>query len=229
MRMRGAAVAVVLVLAACAPQAPAPERLERGAPPEFPATYYRQALAEGRAVFEVDTAQSLVAIVVRRGGSLARLGHDHVVAAHDVAGFVLPAAGRADLYLRLERLAVDEPQLRAEAGLDTQPSESDIEGTRRNMLERVLEAGRFPFVLLRVRSADAAAGRIAAAITLHGVTRDVEIPARIETSADEIAASGRFELRQTDFDIVPLSILGGAIQVQDRMELRFSIRARRAD
>jgi len=222
-------VAVALLLAGCAPQPPAPERIERGAPPEFPAAYYKQALAQGKAVFEVDTAQSLVTIVVRRGGSLARLGHDHVVAAHDVAGFVLPAEGRADLWLQLDRLAVDEPKLRAEAGFDTQPSESDIEGTRHNMLERVLEAERYPFVLLRVKSADAAAGRISAAITLHGVTRDVQIPARIEQGGDGIAASGRFELKQTDFGITPLSVLGGAIQVQDRMELGFSIRARRAD
>jgi hypothetical protein len=180
-------------------------------------------------VLEVDPAKSLLVVVVRRGGSLARLGHDHVVASHDIAGFVAPADGRADLYLALERLVVDEAPLRAEAGLDTQPSAGDIEGTRANMLERVLEAGKFPFVVIRVRAVEPASGRIAAAITLHGVTREVQIPARIEQTADEVSASGSFDLKQTDFGIVPLSVLGGAIQVLDRLELRFAIRARRGD
>jgi hypothetical protein len=188
MNQRAAATAVVLLLCACAPQPPAPTPAARGAPPDFPEAYYRQARTAGRSVLEVDPAKSLLVVVVRRGGSLARLGHDHVVASHDIAGFVAPADGRADLYLALERLVVDEAPLR-----------------------------------------DAAAGRIAAAITLHGVTREVQIPARIEQTADEVSASGSFDLKQTDFGIVPLSVLGGAIQVLDRLELRFAIRARRGD
>ena len=223
---RVAAAACVALLAACAPQAPAPQPVP-GAPPDFPFAYYRQAQADGRPVFEVDAARSLVVIVVRRGGSLARLGHDHVVASHDVAGFVAPEEGRADLYLALERLLVDEAPLRAAVGLDTRPSEADIEGTRRNMLETVLEADKHPFAVVRVKALDSGATRIGASIILHGVTREVEIPVRIDATSAEISATGRFEILQTDFGIVPLSVLGGAIQVLDRLELRFSIRARR--
>ena len=218
---RAAAAACVALLASCAQQPPAPQPVP-GAPPDFPFAYYRQA----RPVFEVDPARSLVVIVVRRGGRFAKLGHDHVVASHDVAGFVAPAEGRADLYLALDRLVVDEAPLRAEAGLDTTPTEADIEGTRRNMLETVLQADKYPFVMLRVKALDSRASRISAAITLHGVTRELEIPASIEATADEISAAGRCEFLQSDFGIVPLSVLGGAIQVLDRLELRFSIRAR---
>ena len=53
---------------------------------------------------------SRIVIEVRRGGTLAQLGHDHVVVSHDVAGYVAPAEGRADLYVRLDRLVVDEPR-----------------------------------------------------------------------------------------------------------------------
>ena len=106
-------------------------------PAEFPQGYYRQAV--GRRVSR-RSGESLVVIEVRRAGSLARLGHDHVVASHDVNGYVAPQEGRADLYVPLARLAVDEAALRAEAGFDTQPTESDIGGTRANMLEKVLEA-----------------------------------------------------------------------------------------
>ena len=65
------------------------------------------------------------------------------------------------------------------------------------------------------------------AVTLHGVTRALQVPARFESAGEELGVSGRFSLNQSDFGITPFSILGGAIQVQDRVDLRFRIHARR--
>src|SRR5262252_3699380 len=176
----GACVASLLV--ACAQVKPVPELAEKGAlPPDFPEAYYRQAAAQGKPVFRVDSKTSVVVIEVRRSGSLARLGHDHVVASHDVGGYVVPADGRADLYVPLVKLVVDEAKLRTEAGFETQPSESDIAGTRANMLNSVLEAERFPFALIRVNGADASKGNanMKVSITLHDTTRTPEVPAQI--------------------------------------------------
>ncbi len=222
-----AAAALAGILAGCAqlPRVEAPS-----APPaEFPEAYYLEALKQGKPVFRVDSRESLVVLEVRRSGSLARLGHDHVVASHEVVGYVAPDEGRADLLVALARLAVDEPALRAEAGFDTQPSESDIEGTRANMLEKVLEAEKFPFGLIRVSGASAKRGEVtlSVAITLHGSTRTLQVPAKIEADADGMSAAGRFSFDQTDFGITPYSLLGGAIAVQNRVDLRFRIRARR--
>ncbi len=216
------------MLGACAP--PVRERAPAAAPPaEFPEGHYLEALAQGKPVFRVDSRESLVVAEVRRSGSLARLGHDHVVASHEVGGYVAPGEGRADLYVQLERLEVDEAALRAEAGFDTQPTESDIEGTRANMLVRVLEADRFPFALIRVSGVDASRREAAmsVAITLHGVTRALQAPARIDADADLIEVSGRLSFDQTDFGITPYSVLGGAIAVRNGVDLRFRIRARR--
>ena len=54
----------------------------------------------------------------------------------------------------------------------------------------------------------------------------MKIPLSIERAAGEIAASGRFEILQSDFGMVPMSILGGAITVVDRLEVRFSVLAK---
>ena len=218
------------LLAGCAQVKPVPELAQKGVlPPEFPEAYYRQAAAQGKPVFRVDSKTSIVVIEVGRAGSLARLGHDHIVASHDVGGYVVPGDGRADLYFPLAQLVVDEPALRAEAGFETQPSESDIAGTRSNMLNSVLEAERFPFALIRVSGVDARyrAGPINVAITLHGTTHAPEVPAQIEASADQLIVSGRFSLDQTDFGITPYSVLGGAIAVRNRLDLRFRILATR--
>ena len=221
------AAAVIGLISACMSPPPVPEPPATAAPPEFPAAFYRDAAAKGTRVFAIDPTDSLLVIEVYRGGSLARLGHDHVVASHDVQGFVAPGFGRADLYVSLDRLVVDELRLRSEAGFDTEPSAEDIEGTRRNML-KALDAAMHPFALVSVEGAKDASGtaEMRVTLTLHGFARSVQVPMRIEVVGDTVSVVGRLTLKQSDFGITPLSVLGGAIQVQDPVSLRFSVRAR---
>ena len=225
LRSAGIALLAALAVAACAPPmvretAPASAAANAAKPEGFPGDHY----ARSEGVLRIDSAQSLVAITVRRGGSLSHLGHDHIVASRAVQGYVAPREGRADLFIPLAELTVDEPALRAEAGLDTQPSASDIAGTRSNMLDKVLEVQRFPFATLRV-DRPAADAPLAVAVTLHGVRRSFTVPAAVVGSAGAMSVAGTLEFNQSDFGIAPFSILGGAIQVQDRLSLRFSIRA----
>lgn len=215
---------LLVLLAGCA-AAPVRER-PAAAGPEAVEPWYRQAAAAGEKVYAIDAAQSLIAITVRRGGPLSRLGHDHVVASRTLAGFVAPDQGRADFYFRLDQLTVDEPQLRREAGLDSTPSAPAIEGTRNNMLGTVLEAPRFPLVMLHARRVEGTDKMLRLTITLHGVTRTLDVPTRLETNKEYVAASGTLQLRQTDFGITPLSVMAGALTVQDQMDLRFRIVAR---
>jgi len=215
------------LLGACAHEERVPIAAQAApeAPEDFPLGYYQQAAAQGRPVFRVLPGESLVSIVVRRGGPLARLGHDHVVSGADVQGYADPQQSRADLFLLLDALVVDDPALRAQAGLDTQPSAADIAGTRSNMLA-VLDAQRHPHVVLRVHGATRQ--QLSVDITLHGVTRkDLQIPATVALKGDALTASGQFAINQSDFGITPFSILGGAIRVEDRLELHFRISARR--
>jgi len=221
------AAAAAALLAGCALFAPepAPPAAPVAAPPEFPEAYYREAAARGQPVFRIDPATSLVVIEVRRSGSLSRLGHDHVVASRHVGGFVAPQEGRADLYVPLAQLTVDEEKLRAEAGFDTQPSEADIAGTRSNMLEKVLEAEKFPFALVRVSGAGKGSGDIGVALTLHGQTRTLTVPAQVDADGKRVSVSGKLTFNQTDFGITPYSLFGGALGVRDAVDLRFSIQA----
>ncbi|HMA30900.1 MAG TPA: YceI family protein [Casimicrobiaceae bacterium] len=229
--------AALALLAACAPQPvrppqpsqPLPSQPGREAeapPPSFPVDFYRDAARRGEPVFEVDPVRSLVVVEVRRSGSLARLGHDHVVASHDLRGYLAPDARRADLYVRLDRLTVDEPKLRAQAGFDTQPTAEDIAGTRHNMLGRVLDAEAHPYALIAVTRKAESSG-LDVAITLNGVTRHVSVEAAIESGPGDYTVTGTLAFDQTDFGIRPFSLLGGALAVADRLDLRFSIRAHR--
>jgi len=214
---------LLLLLTACgqplAPQAPLVPALATG--PDA----YRTAAASGTAVYAIDPDASLVAVTVRRGGLMARLGHDHLVASHTLTGYAAPGMGRADVSFRLDQLTIDEPQLLRDAGIGTSPSPEAVEGTRTNMLGPVLDAQRYPVVTLHAELP--ADGRLRVDVTLHGVTRRLELPAAVQVDAARVTASGTARLQQTDFGITPFSVGAGLLAVQDELEVRFHIVARR--
>lgn len=218
-------IVTTLLLGACTPLPVAPPP-SAAVPPKLPAStdaWYLDAAKAGQTVLRIVPEASLLTIVVHRGGTLARLGHDHVVASRTIEGFVAPQQQRADFHFRLDQMSVDETVLRTAAGFDTQPSTDAIAGTRSNMLTRVLDAEHYPDVAVSVtRSGDV----ISAAITLHGVTRTMQIPVRIEENGGGLTVQGATSLRQTDFALVPFAVLGGAIAVQDQLDLRFKLVAR---
>ena len=216
-----------VVLAACAVQAPRSPESQDQWPPGFPDAFYQP--PAGHVVFAIDPALSLLVIEVRRGGSLARVGPDHAIASHNLRGYVAPNEGRADLFIRLDELVVDEPELRAQAAFDTQPTETAIAGTRTNMLAQ-LQAVEHPYAVISVAGvqSDATGTWLQASIALRGVTRAALIPVQIEQGPDQLTVMGRMSLEQSSFGIVPLSILGGALVVQDRVDVRFQIHARPA-
>ena len=210
---------LLLLLAGCAAELPPPGP---ATPVDTGAAWYQKAAQAGKNIYRIDGAQSLITVTVRRGGALARLGHDHVVASRTLEGFVAPDAGRSDFHFRLDQMSVDEPALRSAAGLDTQPSADAIEGTRNNMLTRVLEADRYPVVLLHAERMGSA-NSVRLTVTLHGVARSFDVPVTITLAKDMLTASGQLRLLQTQFGITPMSVMGGAMTVQDPMELQFRI------
>ena len=232
-RLLPALLALSLV-AACGPRPSGPAGLADGpaAPPglSVPAAPAAAARAEP-GTYTLDPAQSELAVLVRRGGTLARLGHDHVVSHPALQGsFSVPADGghaTGEITVVLSELVVDDPALRARYALDTQPTPAAIEGTRANMLQRVLEAERFPLARLRLSADPRAPAAVDVDIDLHGVTRRQRVAVDWQAAQSELRARGRLVLLQTDFGMQPLTVLGGALRVEDRLEMDFDLRARR--
>ena len=194
-------------------------------PEGFPEAHYRQAKESGSKILLVDSARSIVIIEVRRAGPVSWLGHDHVVVSRDLSGYISLEEGLADLFIPLEKLVMDEAEIRIETGYKTQLSKKDIEATFLNMQNKTLESGRFPFALIHVIRASANRPEMNMSISLHGITRTYEVRANIEKVSNGVSVDGRMSLKQTDFGISPISVLGGAIQVQDKLDLRFHILA----
>ena len=222
-----------LSIAACAgvPQRAPPSLTQL--PTDFPAAAYRHAAALGQPVYQIDPKASLATVEAFRGGSLAHVGHDHAIASRQVQGYVLaaddPRHARADLYIPLGTLEIDEPSLRASAGFEGVLTPEEIAQTRRHMLDEVLESQRYPFMTVRAAwAADAPPHTVLnAQVRLHAVTRTLRIPVQLARDGDRLKIDGRFRIRQSDFGMTPYSILGGALRVKDELGLSFRIEATR--
>jgi hypothetical protein len=186
-------------------------------------------------VYTVDAGKSRVLIYVFRGGAAAFAGHNHIVAATGFGGHAfVPNKGldraRLDLEFPLDRLQVDDPELRRTTGgaFATALSADAIAGTREHMLGvRGLDAAHYP--LLRAHAIAVVGERpkpiVRLALQLHGQTHTFLIPLTVELDSDALIARGSFALRQSDFGLVPYSVMNGLLAVRDEIAIDFTFAA----
>jgi hypothetical protein len=219
------------LLAACAQPEWVPG--DTSAPP-LPDHVYRKAARDGEAVYRVDSQRSHVFIRTGRDGPMKAAGHDHVIASADVEGLVLvsddPGKSRADLRLPLQQLVVDDPANRERFGMEPELPASAIDGTTRNMQEKVLESSRFPWVTVgaRVLSLHAKQAELDVSVALHGTSIEYQVPADLAIDDDALTVSGSMSIRHADFGLQPFSAAGGLLRVAEEIEIVFEIVAERS-
>ena len=64
-------------------------------------------------------------------------------------------------------------------------------------------------------------------LSLHGVTRAQPVSARVTLNGDTLRAVGDFSVRQSDYEIKPVSAAGGTVKLKDELKLSFDITARK--
>ena len=221
--------ALLLGLAACQTR-PAAAPAAVPAPP--PGTF---AIPPGAHELKVNAEESLLQILVYRGGAMARLGHNHVIASHQLSGAVYltddPLATRFDIQFPVDGLTVDEPALREAAGADFPPSvpQSARDGTRANMLSAALLDGpNYPTVRLRATDirADGDGYDAGVEVTLKAMTQVLRVPVKVQREAGSIVARGEFPLNQSQLGLKPFSVAMGSLVVLDEMKVLFEIVAR---
>jgi polyisoprenoid-binding protein YceI len=233
---RGSAVLAigVLLLAGCSRvAAPGPV----GARPVPPEGGPAAAASAGTIEYAVMADESLLVLRVFRAGALARLGHNHVIASRHLQGRLRFGGSLRDASLMLTvpvtLLTIDEQELRALAGADFEAPVPDSarSGTRDNLLgASLLDGSRHPGIQIEsVALSGAVPGRVMA--TLQIKVRDVQTRLELPVNVDRpdaltLVASGDATLRQSQFGLQPFSVMMGALQVQDEMQLQFRIVAR---
>ena len=176
----------------------------------------------------IDPGISQFTVKALATGLLSALGHSPTIAIRDFEGEVLlPADSLTDASLHLSIGA-------ASLAVQGQISDKDRREMEFRMKEEVLEASHFPQIVYECSSVSgeqSAPGvyvvRLNGRLVLHGIVRNQPLDARVAIMGGLLRASGNFTVRQSDYNIKPVSAIGGALKLKDELQLSFEIAARK--
>lgn len=171
---------------------------------------WTEASAQPRAI---DTEKSAMTVRVYKAGLLSALGHNHEITAPITRGVVDTTARAVELHVKTGALQVRDPEA----------SDKDRAEIQSTMLgPEVLDAERYPEIVFRSTGAEPVgegSWMVHGNLTLHGQTRTVAVEVR-ETGGHYVGTS---RIKQTDFEIKPVKVAGGAIRVKDTIRIEFDI------
>ena len=178
--------------------------------------------------YDVDSKGSTFIVRAFTTGLLAAFGHNPTIAIPGIEGEIV-----------LNPDAIDESSLRMVVDASSLAATDDISAKDRDEINRrmhaeVLESDSFPQIVYetsRVSASKTAEGQYWAAITgelaMHGVTKTQPISARLSVNGTALRATGEFSVRQSDYEIRPVSAVGGTVRLKDELKLSFDITARK--
>jgi polyisoprenoid-binding protein YceI len=181
-----------------------------------------------RTSYVLDPAKSRFLVRASAIGLLSAFGHNPTIAIRCFKGearFDPEAPEQASLQFEIDTSSF---------AVTGEVNEKDRHEMERAMREDVLETDSFPeirFVSSAVEAARITEGmfrmKIGGALTLHGVTRDLEIPCNIIVAGDSLRVNGEFSFRQTDYGIRLISVAAGTLKLKDELKFTFDIVAQR--
>jgi polyisoprenoid-binding protein YceI len=177
------------------------------------AALFVAALLQCACAAEVDAAASKITVKVEKSGLFSAFAHNHTISAALASANLDTGKRTVELKFRAQEMQVLDPGV-------SESERADIERTMKS--EKVLDPARFPeisFVSTSVETAGADRFTVRGDLTLHGVTKSIELP----VSSSEKHYTGKVTLKQTEFGITPVKIAGGAVRVKDAIEIAFDI------
>lgn len=175
--------------------------------------------------FRLEPSQSRFIIRTFSGGLLWFKGHDHFIAARDFTGEALLTPGTISP-------ASLQFTVRADSLAETRDvfTEQQKQIINKEIRELVLEIAKYPEIIFkstgvtgRLTSGGQYEAQIAGALTLHGVTRRIVLPALVTLSGHTLRAQGEFEMKRGDYGVKATSALHGTIRVRDKLKLMYDI------
>ena len=180
--------------------------------------------------YVIDSRISRFTVRVIASGVLSAFGHSPTIAIRDFAG---DASFNPD---KLETASLHFAVKAASLGVTDDISDKDRREIESEMQNNVLESAKYPEIVYdcaRVSVDNPANGQNAltlnGSLTLHGVTSGLKVPARVAVTGDMLRAFGEFSLRQSDYNIKPVSAIGGGLKVKDEVKFSFDIVARKQE
>ena len=208
-------------VAACAPLSPVPDQIGEQPPPTLPAMEW-----PAGDVYAIDAARSEFRVELTAEGPLARFGHPHVIGTQQISGQVVVAdpwpQTAFELGFLVDNLRVDPPAWRAQAGLEPNIPQSDIDATEINMRSPTqLNAEIHPEVVLQSRSITGTRHEptVEVDVAIAGHISRQTLPVKVHWGEDELIVSGQTTWQLSALGIEPFSVFGGGLRVGDEITL----------
>jgi len=178
--------------------------------------------------YVIDAKDSKFTVRATAAGMLSAFAHSPLISIPDFEGEV-----------RLNLAVLENSSLRmvihsASLVATDVSSDKDREEINRRMHDEVLESDGFAEIVYecsRVSASKTGEAQYWAALqgelSLHGVTRNQVVSARVSVNGDSLRATGEFFIRQSDYEIKPVTAAGGAIRLKDELKFSFDISARK--
>jgi polyisoprenoid-binding protein YceI len=180
--------------------------------------------------FRLDPSRSSFMVHADRAGLAWFKGHSHRLAVREFSGeaaLTLDVLNPASLEMNVVAHSIEET-----APVFTQQQKDII---KKELEEIVLETEKYPAITFRSTKVTGALKdggfdvEIAGDLTLHGVTRPIEIPARVTVEGTTIRAKGDFKLNRKKFDVNATNAFHGFVRIKHTLRFVFDIVATRID
>lgn len=205
----------------------------------------------------LDLADSFFGAIVFKEGFASGFAHNHLVFAKSlrIVKWDLPEgkpveSGVFEAEADVSQVFVDDfavskkwiSTLETAGILSPEVELSEIKaGTRDEIQETMrgetqLDQGKFPKITLVLKNLILKSGNIgvlkttheaALSITIHGVTREIRVPTRIELNTNELNVVCAGPLKFTDFGIEPISTALGMVRNKNEFQLFVSLKGRK--
>ena len=188
------------------------------------ATPTRESVA---ANYVLDAGASRFQIKVFATGFLSAFGHSPTIEARGVSGEVRfdprdPGSGWVRLSLDTASLVVTN-DIR----------DKDRKEIEETMRRDVLEPQRYPAIVFEssgvsVTTVAESSFRIEVAgrLSMHGTTRALTVPLFLIVTAGGLRAHGEFTVRMSEYQIPPVTAVGGGLKLKDELKCSFDLAAR---
>jgi polyisoprenoid-binding protein YceI len=181
--------------------------------------------ANGGNRFRLDPAQSKFIAHALRGGLLWFKGHEHLVAAREFTG---------EAQITPDRITPASLQLTVKTDSMVETSDAFTEPQKqiinKELREIVLEPVKYPEIVFKsteVKGKLLSPGqydlKIGGDLTLHGVTKHIEIPAKVTVTERDLRAVGEFSIDRSDFNVKATSAFHGMVRVRKKVTFTFDI------
>ena len=174
--------------------------------------------------YRIDAGKSSFMVRTFSGGLLWFKGHDHFNRGRDFTGEAELTPGAllpASLQIRVRADSLEETR-----DVFTMEQKQII---NRELREIVLETAKYPEITFKSTtvtgqlSGGQYEAKIAGDLTLHGVTRQIVIPAKVTLDGSSLRAQGEFTINRGDYNVKATSALKGTIRVRDKLKFTFDI------